>query len=260
MPRFKELLARNELCRVFSLGRLNSPVTVDLFALAGGFVGCWLDQEHVGLTWQEVLSATTACRANGLDCFVRMPPTNYAQVTQNLEAGAGGVMAAQIVSAAQAEEFVTWAKFAPRGMRGMNTSGRDADYTHKGQIEFAAAANRDHLVAIQIETLGALREADAIAAIDGVDLLFVGPADLSQALGVQGQKDHPKVWEGYAQVAAACRKHGKHWGTVPADPAFADRCYDLGCRMISFAGDVLAMRLGVAALKHNYASLYAAGK
>lgn len=252
--RFKELLARDELVRVFALGRFLNPVTVDLFALAGGFHGLWLDQEHVGLNYRDVQLASIAARANGFDCFVRMAPTNYAEVTQNLEAGAGGVMAAQIVSAAHAEEFVTWAKFAPRGMRGVNTSGRDALYTHMSQAEFTASANRQHLVAIQIETLGALKDAEAIAAIDGVDMLFVGPADLSQALGVQ--KDHPRVWEGYAAVAQACRKHGKHWGTVPADPAFAERCVEMGCRMISLTGDVLAMRLGIAAAKTAYGSLF----
>lgn len=258
MPRrFKEILARNELCRVFALGRMLNPVTVDLFGLAGGFDGCWLDQEHVGLTYRDVQWAAIACRANDFDCFVRMAPTNYAEVTQNLEAGAGGVMAAQIRDAAQAEEFVQWAKFAPRGWRGMNTSGRDAHYTHLPQAEFAARANREHFLAIQIETVTAVQDAEKIAAIDGVDLLFLGPADLSQAFGVQGDKNHPKVWEAYAHVAAACKKHGKHWGTVPADPEFADRCYEMGCRMLSVAGDVNTYRQGIAAVKAAYASQFA---
>lgn len=254
--RFKELLAKNELCRIFCLGRLISPALVDLFGLGGGFDGFWLDQEHVGLTWRDIELAALAARANGFDQFVRMAPTNYAQVTQNLEAGAGGVMAAQIRSAAQAEEFVTWTKFAPRGARGMNTSGRDADYTHRTQGEFAERANRDHFVAIQIETLGALAEAEAIAAIDGVDLLFVGPADLSQSLGILGQTTHAKVWEAIDSVAAACRRQGKHWGVVPADPAFAERAYDNGCRMISLGTDILSVRRGIDATKEMNKRLF----
>ena len=102
--------------------------------------------------------------------------------------------------------------------------------------------------------LGALNECDAIAAIEGVDLLFVGPADLSQSLGLQGQRNHPKVWEGIQAVADACKKHGKHWGVVPLDPPYADRCYDMGCRMITFGNDVGAMRLGINAVKTAYAS------
>ncbi len=81
-------------------------------------------------------------------------------------------MGAQIQSAEHAEEYVRWAKFAPRGLRGFNTSGRDADYTHKTPAQFAVDANRDSFLAIQIETAGVLKDADQIAAIDGVDLLI----------------------------------------------------------------------------------------
>lgn len=250
--RFKEILASGKLARVFSIGRFPNPVAVDLFALAGGFDGCWIDQEHVGLSYQEVQLISVACRANGMDCFVRMAPTDYSLVTQNLEAGAGGVMAAQIHSAEQAEQFIRWAKFAPRGLRGLNTSGRDAHYTHKPPMRFAEDANREHFVAIQIETLGSLEEVDQIAAIDGVDLLFIGPSDLSQALGVLGQFEHPDLWAAMGKIADACRRHGKHWGTVPAGPEFAQRCYDLGCRMLSLAADVRALRMGIEALKQSY--------
>jgi len=249
---FRELLAGGELVRVFSVGRYADSVTIDLFGLAGGYHGFWIDQEHVGLDYREVQTAAVAARANGFDCFVRMPPVGYWQVTQNLEAGAAGVMAAQINSAAEAEQFVRWAKFAPRGLRGMNTSGRDANYTHMGPTEFAESANREHLVLIQIETVGAAEEADAIAAIDGVDLLFVGPTDMAQALGITGQLNHEKNWEAITRVADACRRHGKHWGTVPADPEFASRCYDLGCRMLTLGGDVRAMRAGIDAAKSDY--------
>ena len=246
---FKEKLASGGLVRLFAVGRLPSPVVIDLFGLAGGYDGFWMDQEHAGLTYEQVLVASTAARANGFDSFVRMAPTDYSAVTQNLEAGAGGVMAARIESAEHAEEFVRWAKFAPRGDRGLNTSGRDADYTHQTPIEFAESANRDHLVAIQIETAGALNDADAIAAIDGVDVLFVGPSDLSQALGVLGQVNHEKVWDGYAAVDAACRKHGKHWGTVSPTPEFATRAIELGCKMITFGSDVHCLRRGIAEIK-----------
>jgi 4-hydroxy-2-oxoheptanedioate aldolase len=248
---FKQKLAEGELVRLFAYGRIPSPVVIELFGLAGGFHGFWIDQEHAGVTYEQILHASIAGRANGMDCFVRMAPTDYALVTQNLEAGAGGVMAARIESAAHAESFVQWAKFSPRGNRGMNTSGRDAHYTHKTVAQFASDANRDQLVAVQIETATALEEVDTIAAIDGVDVLFVGPSDLSQALGVLGQINHDKVWEGYARVAAACRKHGKHWGTVGPTPEFVDRAVELGCRLMSFGSDVSCLRRGIDEIKRD---------
>jgi 2-dehydro-3-deoxyglucarate aldolase/4-hydroxy-2-oxoheptanedioate aldolase len=255
--RFKEILAKNELCRVFQCGRIGTPPVIDLYGFAGGFDGFWFDQEHCGLTYKELETAALAARANGFDSIVRMAPAGYQVVTQAFEAGHGGVMAARIESAAQAEEFVQWAKFAPRGTRGMNTSGRDGHYTNLQQLEFAEKANRETFVSIQIEMLGALNDCDAIAAIDGVDLLFVGPADLSQSLGLQGQRNHPKIWEGLEAVAKACKKHGKHWGIVPVDAAYADRCYELGCRMITFGNDVFALRTGIAQVKQLYASRFA---
>jgi len=257
MNRFRDSLAAGELVRVFAFGRMADPVTIDLFGLAGGFHGFWLDQEHCGLTYRQIETAAVSARANGFDCFVRMAPTDYALVTQNLEAGAGGVMAAQIRSAEHAEQFVTWAKFAPRGMRGMNTSGRDGDYTHKSQQQFARDANRDQFLAMQIETLGALEEADAIAAIDGVDVLFVGPSDLSQALGVLGQFSHPRLLEALDRVSAACRRHGKHWGTVAPTQEYTRRCYDMGCRMLSLSTDVVALRQGIEVAREAYRELFA---
>ena len=167
---FKQLLATDKLVRVFCAGRMLHPVSIQLFGLAGGYDGFWLDAEHAGLSTEQITLGALAGRASGLGSFVRLPVTTYATVTQALESGVDGVMAAQVGSADEAETFLQWAKFAPRGKRGLNTQGADANFTHKSQIDLAHDANRDHFVAIQIETLGALEEVDQIAAIDGVDV------------------------------------------------------------------------------------------
>lgn len=250
--RFRDILNNGELCRVFCIGRFIDSVVIDMFALAGEFDGFWIDVEHIGMTWREIQLATVTARANGFDNIVRLAPTGYSAVTQCLEAGGGGVMAAQINSAEHAAEFIKWTKFAPRGVRGMNTQGRDANYTHLDQKTYAEKADREHLIAIQIETLSAVEEAEQIAALDGCDLVFLGPADLSQSLGVKGDKHHAKVWEVYEHVAKACKKYNKPWGTVCPDQAFSDRCYDLGSRFLSFGGDMLAMKAGIAALKASF--------
>ncbi len=246
---FKQRLANGEVVRVFAVGRIVHPVVIDMFALAGGYDGFWIDGEHVALSSEQMVSYAVAARANGFDCFVRIPPTGYWQVTQCLETGAGGVMAAQIHSAEHAEQFVQWAKFAPRGTRGINMGGRDANYTHTPLAQFAVEANRNHLTAIQIETLGALNEVDAIAALADVDMLFVGPADLSLVLGCVGEFHHEKLWEGIHRVAAACRKHGKAWGAVTPDPKFFQRCLEAGCQMPTVGNEIFALRRGIDAMK-----------
>ncbi|MCA9173146.1 MAG: host specificity protein [Planctomycetales bacterium] len=256
--RFKERLAADLLTPLFCLARLPEPLMVEMFGLAGGYAGFWLDQEHDQVSTRQMLAVALAARANQMDCFVRMAPTNYAAVTQCFESGMGGVMAAQISSADQAAEFVSWTKFAPQGTRGMNMSGFDAHYTHRPLHEFVSGANEDGFVAIQIETTGAVDQVDEIAALAGVDLLFVGPVDLSLALGVVGQFHHDKLWEAIGKVAEACRRHGKHWGCVAPDPEFAARAIENGCKMPTVGNDVVAVRRGIAALQGGFSAVFPA--
>ena len=106
-------------------------------------------------------------------------------------------------------------------------------------------------MAIQIETLGAVEECDAIAAIDGVDLLFIGPVDLSQSLGVTGDFFHPKcVRERELDaLALACAKHGKHSGAVTANLEGCDTLVGKGCRLISPTNDVRLFSIGLQAFQ-----------
>jgi 2-keto-3-deoxy-L-rhamnonate aldolase RhmA len=249
----KDLLAQpDRLLRVFALGRMCHPIAIEMFGQAGGFDGLWFDQEHSAINTEQILVGAIAARANGLGTFVRMPFTHYSLVSQNLEAGVEGVMAARINSAAEAAEFVRWCCYSPAGWRGVNTQGADGHFTRRTAREMADARCNETLVGIQIETISALDEVDAIAALPQVDLLFVGPADLSAELGALGQPDHPRVWEAIGAVNAACRKHGKAWGTVPSSPAFAARAVENGCRMLTIASELHALRVGIDALKQMY--------
>jgi 4-hydroxy-2-oxoheptanedioate aldolase len=252
----KARLARNELVRIAGMGRILHPNIIQIVGIQGGFHGLWFDHEHVGFSMESLEIATLAARSQGLDCFVRIAPTDYALVTRCLEAGGGGIMAAQIHSAEQAEEFVRWTKFYPRGARGLNTGGWDARFASIPPAEFCEKANRETFLAIQIETLQSVEECDAIAAIDGVDLLFVGPSDLSQSLGVTGDFFHEKCLAAIDRVSQACRNHGKHWGAVCVSPEHAQMMIDKGCTMISPSSDVRFVNAGVQAIKKQYAKLF----
>ena len=257
MQKIKEKLARDELVRIIGVGRLMHHNFVQILGIQGGFDGLWFDHEHVGFSTESLEIATLAARSVGLENFVRIAPTDYAVVTRSIEAGGGGVMAAQIHSAEQAEEFVRWSKFHPRGSRGLNIGGVDGRFGSVPPAEFCEKSNQDVFVAIQIETLGAVEEADQIAAIDGVDLLFVGPSDLSQSLGVTGDFFHEDCIAAIDRVSAACRNHGKSWGAVTIGPKHTEMCYEKGCRMISPTSDSKLVNAGVAAIKEQYPDLSA---
>ena len=253
---FKRRLAAGERLRAFTLGRITHPILIDMFAQAGGYDGFWIDAEHSAPTPDQLFVLAQAARANQFDCFVRMPPIGYWEVTRVLEMGISGVMASQIRSAAQAEQFVRWAKFPPVGERGTVLTGRDANYSHKPVSQFVTDANRDSFVAIQIETTSALDEVDAIAKLSGVDTLFVGPTDLSVVLGVPGQFHDEKMWTAIGKVSEACRRHGKSWGCVAPDPKFADRAVENGCRLVTMGNDILIARRGIEYFKTAFASQF----
>src|SRR5439155_25017026 len=140
--------------------------------------------------------------------------------------------------------------------RGLNASAYDCLFGGKTLPQFAQHANRDNFVAIPIETLGALEECEGIAAIDGVDLLFVGPSDLSQVLGVLAQWESDKLWNAIERVAAACKKHKKNWGTMAVNPKFAERAYAAGCRMLSFGMDIAMMRRRLEATRASFEAMF----
>lgn len=255
--RIKDRLARNELILAAGVGRIGHRNLLQIIGIQGGFHAVWFDHEHVGLSIDELEVGTMACRSQGLDCFVRVAPTDYALVTRCLEAGGGGVMAAQISSAEQAEQFVRWSKFHPRGSRGLNAGGWDAQFANMPIAEFCEKANRESFVAIQIETVAAVEQSADIAAIDGVDMLFVGPSDLSQAFGVTGQFFDKQCLQAIDQVATACKQHGKHFGAVCVNPEHADMLIEKGCKMLSPASDVKIVNAGIQAIKQQYGKYFA---
>lgn len=256
--RLKELLSQGKLVRVFGTGQICSPKLVEILGMHGGFDAVWLDEEHAGLSIEQIELASRAARATGLDSFVRLTATDYARVMQALEAGAGGVMAAQVRSAKEAADVVRWAKFHPEGLRGFNGTGIDGNYGTLPFREYMRRANDDTFIAIQIENAEGLGEVEKIAAVPGIDILFVGPADLSQSLGIPGDWENPSLWHAFERVASAARNAGIHWAVLPANPDIARRCVAMDCRMLSIGLDVWAVQRGLRSFQQDYADYFQA--
>jgi 4-hydroxy-2-oxoheptanedioate aldolase len=251
----KRLLGEGKLVRVFSTGQLMGPKLVEMVALGGGFDAFWLDHEHSGVTLEAVEQTVRAVRAAGLDSFVRMAATDYASVMRFLEVGVGGIMAAHVRSAEEAEQVVGYVKFPPRGRRGLNGSNRDGDFGRIPHGDYVARCNRETFVAIQIENLEGLAEVEAIARVPDVDLLFIGPADLSSALGIVGQYDHPQFRAAVDRIIAAATSAGVAWGTVPIGPDYTRELLRRGCRMLELGSDIGTIWRGLEAFRVNMADL-----
>lgn len=213
---------------------LGSPVSAEVVVSAGlDFV--LLDLEHGGGGEEQVGATVVATGAYGASTIVRVETDDRIRIGRALDAGAAGVMLPRQEGADHVRRSVGHLYVPPRGDRGV------AGYTRAGRWgQDAAALHRavDQTVGVvQIETLGALAEVEQIAAIDGVDVLFVGPADLSHALGVPGRLDSEEFQVAIASVLAAAVKHGRACGIVAPTARLAAAYQAQGFRFILLASD-----------------------
>ena len=245
-------LRAGQLVRVMHFTGLSSPKLVEVAGILGNLHGLWIDQEHSAVPHAQLELMLMACRAVGLDAFARVAPTDYATVMRPMEAGCSGVMIAQLRTLEEVRETVAWTKYPPRGVRGMFGGTFEARYGAVPMRKHAEDANRDHWVAIQIETAEAVDDIERLAAVEGVDHLFVGPADLSVNLGVPGEFLHPKCIAALERVSSATKQAGKSWGILSQDPEHVRVCRGLGCQLFSIFGDVSCFREGLKALEEKF--------
>ena len=211
------------------------------------------DMEHTGWSVETIKMLIATSRAAKLTPFVRVPATEYHFIARVLDMGALGIMAPMVESVEQAKRLVASAKYPPAGRRGAAFTIAHDDYTGGNIVEKIESANRETLIIAQIETAQGAQQVDEIAAVPGIDVLWIGQFDLSISLGVAGQFAHPKMDEATNRVLTACRKHGKTAGLMAPDVASAKLYFDQGFRMLAFSGDLwiyqAALRQAIASLR-----------
>ncbi len=187
------------------------PELVELMA-SSGLDAIWICLEHKRLAPESVHALIQACRLGGAGAIVRVKPSNYTDLLYLLESGARGLMLPRVRDVEEVRALVDAVKFPPLGRRGFDGIHADCDFGRTTPGDYMEAANRDGLVVVQIEEPEAVPHIDAIAALPGVDVLFVGPGDLTLGLGKFGRTDDPQIVGIVDQVAAACARHGKAAG------------------------------------------------
>jgi 2-keto-3-deoxy-L-rhamnonate aldolase RhmA len=252
----KQKMAEGQEVRVMAISAFPSPKLIEVAGRFGDLDGVWIDQEHSGLPNQELEVLLLACRAAGLDAFARVAPTDYATVMRPMEGGASGVMMAQVRSVAEVEQAVRWVKYHPVGERGMFLGNYEAEFGAKPAPEHVADSNRDRWTVIQIETAEAVECVEGIAAVEGVDSLFVGPSDLSNNLGKPGNPMDTHVLSAIERIAAAAKANGKSWGVLSKTEEFALKCREMGCQLFSIAGDLDYINRGIAATKFAFPKFF----
>lgn len=196
-----------EVIRVCVLGHY-IPAYV-CHAARAGYDCMWLDLEHRSLTNREVEALLAFSHLYDLDIMLRPPTLEKTGLYRYLEDGAAGLLIPHVSTAEKASMLVDAVKFPPIGDRGLDNAGLDADFHIHDPDEYVAWANRETFLCVQIETPLGVQNAESIAAVEGVDMIFVGPGDLGLRLRQSGKMSLDEAWE---IVASACRKHGKAFG------------------------------------------------
>ncbi len=206
-----------------------------------------LDMEHSAFGYETVKQVLRYNEAAQLPTIVRAPSRDYHHIARACDAGAEGVMLPMVGSAAEARHILDSVKYVAEGRRGVALGIAHDRYRGGPTMEKLADANKRTTVFIQIETGEGVENADAIAALDGVDCLWIGHFDLSCSLGIPGRFEDPKFSQAVATVTAACKKHGKALGRLVPDVATGVALYRDGFDFICYSGDVWVYQAGLEA-------------
>lgn len=217
---------------VGSFVNLGSSLTAEIMGLAG-FDWLVIDLEHGAGNEQLLIGQLQALAHTGVACLVRVEGIDSARVLHALDSGADGVVVPRLRSATDARRCVAYCRYAEgRGVARYNRS-----WQWGFRVGTFAEADAAVVCVAQIETAEALAAVGDIAAIDGVDVLFVGPADLSRALGIDGPPDDPRLLPHVTTVAVAAREHGKAAGILVGTVEQAARYHELGFTFVGCGSD-----------------------
>jgi 4-hydroxy-2-oxoheptanedioate aldolase len=230
--RVKKILREGGLALGTYTGGIADPQIVEIIGHAG-YDAAFIDMEHTSFDLRDIQLMVMAAERVGITPIVRTPGFDPAFILRLLDMGVQGIQVPHISDARAAREAVKAVRYAPLGDRGMAGASRASDYGKIPIAEHMDQSNREISLAVMIEDLPAVKEIDAIASVEGIDIIAVGPSDMSRALGVGGTSNHPKLVETVHRVADAVRKGGIARLALPighaALPRNAAELKELGC-------------------------------
>ncbi|MEO9004523.1 MAG: aldolase/citrate lyase family protein [Ginsengibacter sp.] len=218
---------------------LSDAKSCEIAAIAG-FDCVWVDQEHIGQDWSIIAADIWATKAHDTDILVRVSRGGYSDYIKPLELDATGIMVPHIMNLEDAKRVIHMTRFHPVGRRPIDGGNADGSYDALDFHEYLKQANEQRFVVLQIEDPEPLDDLEAIAKLDGFDMLFFGPGDFSQGIGAPGEWTHPMLIETRKRVAQVANQYGKFAGTV-GSPANLDELIAMGYHFVSTGADVVGL-------------------
>ncbi|MDR2163354.1 MAG: hypothetical protein LBO70_05360 [Clostridiales Family XIII bacterium] len=234
---FKDKLDAGETV-VGTFVKFNCPTVIEMLGRAD-FDFFIIDREHAAFSDSDVERMVIASDSVGLPVIVRTPSDSASDILHALDSGAAGVQIPNIESVEQVKSVVKNAKYYPEGSRGLSFAQRAAGYGFDSGDEYIRQSNRNTTISIHIENVGMVNRLDEICSIPAVDVLFIGPGDLSQSLGKPGQSDDPEVVKLVENCFDIGIKNGKRIGIYVNNKNSLQRYSDLGATYFAYKSDTL---------------------
>lgn len=251
--RVKERLASGEVAFGTWL-QTSSPTIANILAHSGmDFVT--IDMEHGPQSFSEAESILYAIEAGGSTPMIRLGEGSAPTILRALDIGCQNILVAHCQSGEEADDIVRAMHYHPDGMRGMAPFTRLHDWSAEGLMDKLAQANDQQLAGVLVEDVSGLSNLDAILAVEGLDVVYVGIYDLSQVLGLAGQVDHPEVLATVTEVAGRITDAGKVAGAVCRDRDHLDWLLGTGFRYISYLCDAALMQAAARGARSEFESL-----
>ena len=201
-----------------------------------------LDMEHSGADFDTIKTQAQLCRGIDLVPMARVPANQYTYIARALDCGVMGIMAPMVGSAEEAEFIVSCTRYPPKGRRGAAFGFTADDYLGGSVTDIIEVADQRTLVMCLIETAEGIKNIDKIAAVPGVDVLWLGHFDLTNFLGIPAQFDHPKYLDAIEKLVAAAKKHGKILACMTAADAWSREYWDKGFRLFAVGVDSMLLQ------------------
>jgi 2-dehydro-3-deoxyglucarate aldolase/4-hydroxy-2-oxoheptanedioate aldolase len=229
--RAKAALKQNKAVSGPIVGEARSNSFVKQMALAGhDFL--WFDMEHAMLNWETVFNLTQMALVTGITPLIRVTDLQYALVARALDAGALGVVIPRVETREQVEEAVSYVKYPPLGRRGAGGEARYG-YVPTSIPDAVKQINQETMVVVQIESMLGVENLDEMCQVPGVDVVCVGPQDLSISLGIPGERQNPLFISTIQQVIETCQRRGVASGMVERKAEDFRLWFDLGVRFLA---------------------------
>ena len=241
----KQRLAAGGLALGLGL-RQARTVDIAMIAKTSGFDWLFIDCEHNAMDLGTAVEISVAALGLKITPLVRVPGKEHHHATRVLDNGAMGVVVPHVETAEEAAKIVENCKYPPVGHRSIARAAPQVHFEPLPIDEFCRSINDNTLVVVMLESPRAIENADAIAAVEGVDVLLIGSNDLCAEMGIHGQFGHERVADAYAAVIAACANHSKYAGMAGIrDDELAAKYIGMGARFVQAAVDVaLLMEAG----------------